>query len=131
MERIKQALQRAYEERQAIPYREEADEPTAPDNHTAPISYTATHVFEPKPRTLARHRILTEERDDEVVGADKVLRTQVLKRMTAKGWNALAVTRPGLGEGKTLTSINLAISLAREVNHTVLLVDLDLRSPSV
>ena len=29
------------------------------------------------------------------------------------------------GSGKTLTAINLAISLAQEVNHTVLLVDLD------
>jgi Mrp family chromosome partitioning ATPase len=36
-----------------------------------------------------------------------------------------------VGEGKSLTAINLAISLAREVNHTVLLVDMDLRSPSV
>ena len=46
-------------------------------------------------------------------------------------WNTLAITSPGTGEGKTLTSVNLAISLAREVNHTVLLVDLDLRRPSV
>ncbi|MCG8012053.1 MAG: CpsD/CapB family tyrosine-protein kinase, partial [Candidatus Thiodiazotropha weberae] len=32
---------------------------------------------------------------------------------------------------KTLTAINLAISMAREVNHSVLLVDMDLRRPSV
>jgi Mrp family chromosome partitioning ATPase len=36
-----------------------------------------------------------------------------------------------MGEGKTLTAINLAISLALDVNHTVMLVDLDLRRPSV
>jgi capsular exopolysaccharide synthesis family protein len=51
--------------------------------------------------------------------------------MNTNNWNSLAVTSPATGSGKTLTSINLAISLAREVNRTVLLVDFDLRCPSV
>jgi Mrp family chromosome partitioning ATPase len=51
--------------------------------------------------------------------------------MKTKGWRALAVTSPGPGEGKTLTAVNLALSLARDVNQTVLLVDLDLRHPRV
>jgi capsular exopolysaccharide synthesis family protein len=51
--------------------------------------------------------------------------------MRANRWKTLAVTSPGEGNGKTLTSINLAISLAREVNQTILLVDLDLRRPSL
>ena len=33
--------------------------------------------------------------------------------------------------GKTLTAVNLAIALSKEVNQTVLLVDLDLKTPSV
>ena len=33
------------------------------------------------------------------------------------------------GSGKTLTGINLAISIAREVDYTVLLVDANLRHP--
>jgi protein-tyrosine kinase len=37
----------------------------------------------------------------------------------------------GAGEGKTLTAINLAISLARDVNTWVYLVDLDLQRPKV
>src|SRR5207248_11263279 len=37
----------------------------------------------------------------------------------SKGWNTLMVTSPGPGQGKTLTAINLAISLAREMHHTV------------
>lgn len=40
-------------------------------------------------------------------------------------------TSPSLGNGKTVTAINLAISLAREVNQTVLLVDLDLKRPAI
>jgi capsular exopolysaccharide synthesis family protein len=41
------------------------------------------------------------------------------------------VTGPVKGVGKTSTSINLAINIARLQNKTALLVDLDLRHPSV
>lgn len=45
--------------------------------------------------------------------------------------NTIMVTSAVPHEGKTLTALNLAISLAQEFDHTVLLVDADLRSPSV
>ena len=41
------------------------------------------------------------------------------------------ITGPLPGEGKTLTSINLAISISQAVEKAVLLVDVDLRYPSV
>jgi protein-tyrosine kinase len=63
--------------------------------------------------------------------AYRVLGTQVLQRMRENMWNGLAVVSPGFGEGKTLTAVNLAIALAREADHTVLLVDADLRNPKV
>jgi protein-tyrosine kinase len=59
------------------------------------------------------------------------LRSQVLKKMRSEKWQTLAITSPTLGNGKTLTALNLAISLSQEVNQTVLLVDLDLRNPGV
>jgi Mrp family chromosome partitioning ATPase len=43
----------------------------------------------------------------------------------------LGVVSAATGEGKTLTAVNLAISLAAEPNQSVALVDLDLRHPSV
>lgn len=56
-----------------------------------------------------------------------------LLRMTSqdKFHNALIVTSTLRGEGKTLTALNLAITLAQEYDHTVLLVDADLRNPSI
>ena len=51
--------------------------------------------------------------------------------MSENSWNTLAITSPMKNAGKTLTSVNLAISLAKEVNHSVLLVDVDLSHPDV
>jgi exopolysaccharide/PEP-CTERM locus tyrosine autokinase len=65
------------------------------------------------------------------VDAYKILRTQVLHRLRENNWNVLGITSPGHGEGKTLTAVNLAVSLAMETSQTVLLVDADLRSPSI
>jgi Mrp family chromosome partitioning ATPase len=43
----------------------------------------------------------------------------------------LAITSAHEGAGKTLTAANLAISLSMDVNTTVLLVDLDLNTPTI
>ncbi|MCP4043270.1 MAG: CpsD/CapB family tyrosine-protein kinase [Gammaproteobacteria bacterium] len=143
MERIKQALERARQEQQgrqpqppatAKPPEPQPDTPgpekTIPGTPSQ-ITYSSTHSFMVQPRVLQENRVVTGLEADVVTAAYKMLRTQVLQRMREKGWNVLAVTSAGSGEGKTLTAVNLAVSLAKDVNHSVLLVDLDLRRPSV
>lgn len=83
------------------------------------------------PEWLLENRIITDGSDPSVRTAYKMLRTRLSQRMRANGWQSLAVTSATPGDGKTLTAINLAISLAGDVNHNVCLVDLDLRHSSV
>lgn len=45
--------------------------------------------------------------------------------------NLIMVTSAVAGEGKSFTSINLAMSIAAELDHTVMLVDADVARPSV
>ena len=45
--------------------------------------------------------------------------------------NVVMVTSARPGEGKTFTACNLALSIAREQDYSVLLVDADIRRPSV
>ena len=45
--------------------------------------------------------------------------------------NVIMVTSALPGEGKSFTSVNLAISIAMELDHTVLLVDADVARPSI
>jgi protein-tyrosine kinase len=63
--------------------------------------------------------------------AYRMLRTQVLQRARTHGLGTLGVVSAINGEGKTLTAINLALSLAAEPNQSVVLVDFDLRRPAI
>jgi capsular exopolysaccharide synthesis family protein len=48
-----------------------------------------------------------------------------------RGAQVIAVTSPAAGDGKTVTAINLAGTLARGAEGRVLLIDADLRRPTV
>jgi protein-tyrosine kinase len=81
------------------------------------------------------NRVLVPENADPSAGgslaAYRMLRTRLMHKMRANRWSTLAVTSPGPGEGKSLTALNLALSIAREKNNNVFLVDLDLHNPSI
>lgn len=95
------------------------------------IHYTTTRTLPVNAERLQSRRIVTGAADDPVGEAYKHLRTQIVQRTRAENKNLLMVTGPQPNEGKTLTAINLAISLSQEVGQTVLLVDADLRRPTV
>ena len=83
------------------------------------------------PIILERHCLLPQVEDRAAVRAYKILRTRLLQRLAAQRWRSVAVTSMKSGEGKTLTSINLAVALSQEPNTRVCLVDLDLQRPQV
>lgn len=84
-----------------------------------------------KPARLRRNRVVTPEKHDPAHMAYDMLRTRVLQRFRAEGWRRLALTSPAPGCGKTLTALNLAFSVARQRRLRVLILDFDLRRPSL
>jgi len=80
---------------------------------------------------LRKNKVLFGDQMEAATMAYNMLRTQVYKKMTSNGWTTLAVTSSNKGEGKSLTALNLALSLSRSVQQSVILVDLDLRRPSL
>jgi Mrp family chromosome partitioning ATPase len=80
---------------------------------------------------LERNCVLPQVTDRTALRAYKILRTRLLQRLAAQQWRSVAVTSTKAGEGKTLTSINLAVALSQEPNTRVCLVDLDLQRPQV
>lgn len=70
---------------------------------------------------------------EEFRAIKRSLITNVLehKAESSRPSNLIMVTSALPGEGKTYCSINLAISIAMEFDHTVLLIDADVARPSV
>lgn len=95
------------------------------------IVYSRTRSVDVPLAALKERRVLTVLEEGALSSAYRTLCAHVLHQMNEKQWNVLGVTSPGRGEGKTLTALNLAISLAMESQFTVLLVDGDLSHPGV
>jgi protein-tyrosine kinase len=71
------------------------------------------------------------ESDGGAVAAYRMLRTRLLQRARTHQWTTIAVTSADPNDGKTLTAINLAVSMAREKTREIVLLDMDMRNPSV
>jgi len=134
MERIKQALELARQERVKNGGKVTGSiaKPAANQRSVEEqsIVYTETRTVPMPVHELREKRIITEQQNN-ISDAYRILRTQILQRLNEKNWNTLAITSPCTGAGKSLTAINLAISLAREIDNTVLLIDANLRSPKL
>lgn len=75
---------------------------------------------------IVSHRTRSKEAD-----IYRFLRTQILQKMKQNGYKTLAISSARYGDGKTTTAANLAVSIAQDLKQTTLLVDLDLRKPSL
>jgi protein-tyrosine kinase len=149
MEQIKQAVERA----KASANTEQLSPVTTPDDHNAarqgastagrsqtkeyeptdgkaasPAQYNSAKLSWPH---LEKHRIVAHNVADLRAKTFDVLRTQALQAMDQKNWQFLAVTSPTEGCGKTVTAINLALSIARQPGRSALLIDMDLQRPAV
>lgn len=156
MDRIRQALDRAREERReavasaalppARPARADAPDErrSGPRAHapglpaddgspgaTRPASAVRARLFDVSPLVLEQHRIVIENTEAPATRSFGMLRTEVLQRMRERGWRTLGVVGARRGDGKTTIAVNLALAIARSPRETALLVDLDLRRPSV
>ena len=100
----------------------------------APVDTSHAERFQPialDKAALHDSFVLPQLQDAGALRAYKILRTRVLRRLEANQWHSFAVTGVTVGEGKTLTAINLAIALAQDPSTWVALIDLDLQRPRV
>lgn len=81
--------------------------------------------------TLKSNRVTTGEQAVSIRSSYKMLRTRILQRLRANHWRKLAISSARSDAGKTLTAINTSISIANDPNQKVILIDLDLRRPSI
>lgn len=133
MERIKQALEKAGSQRElagkppphaGVDLRDEQSSLEA-------LSYRHTRVIALDPEHLEDKRIVAHNKNNLHSNMFDLLRTLVLNKMAENGWRTLAVVSPTPEAGKSVVAINLAISIAGHAEKSALLVDFDLRRPSI
>lgn len=106
----------------------------AEPRHTVPLPAFAVRPYDPAQCT--QNRVLVPETraassDAHASAAYRILRARLLQRVRGENWTAVGLTSPGPSEGKSLTAVNLALTIAAERNNDVFLLDLDLRNPSI
>jgi Mrp family chromosome partitioning ATPase len=79
---------------------------------------------------LERNRIIANIHSEEGAAFD-VLRTRVLKMMQENGWKRLAITSPTAACGKSTVALNLGLSLTRRDDVSAILIEADMRRPSL
>jgi len=80
---------------------------------------------------LRNHPVVLPEEPSQAAHAYRMLRTQLLQKIRYHRLRVVGIASAVDAEGKTVTAVNLALSLAAEPNQSVVLADLDLRRPSI
>ncbi len=63
--------------------------------------------------------------------AYRFIPSRVQQRLKRNAWFSLGISSPTPNDGKTVTTLNLAVSVAREKQRPVYVLDLDMRNPSI
>lgn len=92
------------------------------------LSYSKTQTISANSETLLSNRVFTHMPDLKVTEQIEILRFQVLKKLDQLNANSLMITSATPGAGKTFISANLAVSIAQNLDRTVMLIDADLRN---
>jgi protein-tyrosine kinase len=143
LEKIQQALERARHERElalagSVAGRaQRVREPHGPGGRAFVPDVDAIPTIEASAQALRRHRIVAAQSTKlnhtaaKAAEAFRMLRAQVVGRLDALGGRSLAVTSPYGGDGKSIVALNLAVTLAGHLERGAVLVDTDLRRPSL
>ncbi|WP_250658157.1 CpsD/CapB family tyrosine-protein kinase [Alkalimarinus coralli] len=135
MDRIAQALKLAKEEHTldmpksranvspATGYSGAEGDPLSPES--APVK-----TIEIPEDFLRKQKVISSYWEEPIADAFRLLRTRILQRMSQNGWKSLGITSVEPKNGKSLTTINLGIAIAKEPGQSVIVVDTDFRRPS-
>ena len=98
-----------------------------------PAALPQVEAREPAPAeaTLDTHLVAAHAPQSLAAEQYRSLRTRIKNAENGRAMRSIIVTSPNKGDGKSLTAANLALTMAQEFQQRVLLVDADLRRPSI
>lgn len=131
MSRIEEALEKAIRMRESMAGPSPASLPS-----DTPVDRPDSRDLEIKPciidpSKLDKHIVCITDPLSAAAEQYRKLKARIFSSTKEKNNNVLMVASSDMGEGKSITAINLAITLAQGIDNTVLLIDADLRRPSI
>jgi capsular exopolysaccharide synthesis family protein len=114
---------------------EPAEEDWTADYETPPVPGLAEIGAQPAVRQVSLRvsdasPLLSSKREDRRAAEQyRIIRTRIFHQLP--GSSITVIASPGMGDGKTVTSVNLAAALAHKSEDKVILVDADLRLSKV
>lgn len=117
MSKIEEALEKAFKLREM---------PAAPKINKAKTVSARAPLNE-----LNTHIVTLTDPGSPVAEEYRRLKSMIIRETKSDFLNTIMITSAVEGEGKTLTSINTAVTMAQEIDHNILLIDADLRKPMV
>jgi protein-tyrosine kinase len=140
MSRIQEILKKA--EREGGVHRTRALGAEGPAVGSPTAAAAATVPMPPMPPLHARepltvpghldHRLVAAFSPQSLAAEQyRSLRTRVKTAEHGRAMRTIVITSPNKGDGKSLTAANLALTMAQEFQQRVLLIDADLRRPTI
>jgi protein-tyrosine kinase len=138
---LRKALDKAYEERKnqletpgvaanerAVPYERKPEKKghiLAPTQYAQSIKYSLDH------KIVEQNCGISINPDAKEIELYKILRARIYQQTKSHKLNTIMITSARFNEGKTVTSINMGFTFARDMKQTVLLVDCDLQGQDI
>ncbi len=130
MSRIEEALERAVKMRESAKEVVSEEIPAAKLHPSSPAQFEVCNALIDI-NGVNKYVVTITDPYSHAAEQYKKLRARLLRATRKDFHNTLMITSSESGEGKSLTAANLAVALSNETDYTVLLVDADLRNPSV
>lgn len=114
-------------------YDDATDDEPAVDERIEPVSYAAPRGTAQISSDVLLDPLLVAALQpmDPAAEQYRTLRGRIAQAENGEPIRVIQLTSPGNGDGKTITAVNLALTMAQEFQRRVLVVDADLRQPRV
>jgi non-specific protein-tyrosine kinase len=101
------------------------------DNHWQAPEYSNSLQHRINPDILEKNRVVSIDPDSKEIERYKILRSRIQQKAKNRKMNTIMITSPNRHEGKTVTTINMGFTFARDLKQTVLMVDCDFKGQDI
>lgn len=133
MEKLQAAIEKARKQRgDTVPSRSPlgGGQTSSPRAEARAERWNALPELTVEPQHIKKNRLVSFA-DTKLGGSYDLMRTRIVQQARSNNWKRVAIISPHSGCGKTTTAANLVASFSRQEDLRTMVMDLDMRKPSL